>query len=87
MERYVIEGVAPLRHFECRALGQLGDHSRADSSGRRLNRRLGKSLLSAGVGSAAPSRMRAAEPILSLTGPPLQFPPGGKPGRRWLLEP
>jgi hypothetical protein len=31
--------------------------------------------------------MRAAEPILSLTGPPLQFPPGGKPGRRWLLEP
>jgi hypothetical protein len=27
-----LEGVAPLRHFQCRALGQLGDRSRADSS-------------------------------------------------------
>jgi hypothetical protein len=31
--------------------------------------------------------MRVAEPILSLTGPPLHFPPRGKTGRPWLLEP
>ena len=24
-----LEGVAPLRHFQCRALGQLGDRSRS----------------------------------------------------------